>query len=224
MTLLEAIDAALDFVHNHPDEMTRPDVNNFEELGDDVYKLAMAANLVSALPQVPELRPELESQDPPLRPVQFISKLHLPGDWEWPATEGDLDSPPTIGSELPELPRATFLVSASPRWLHDMNVLRSLAMDAPVPTARKIDGQHSDDFRSIVWRGQSFSFTANQALVVRLLWQNYERCTPDVGDEALLNAIDPEAPPRKLTDVFRECAAWNTAIVAGETKGTHRLA
>jgi hypothetical protein len=131
MTLLEAIDAALDFVRNHPDEMTRPDVNTFEELGDDVYRLAMAANIVSALPQVPELRPELESQDPPLPSVQFVSKLHLPGDWDWPATEGDLDSAPAIGTDLPELPRATFLVSATPRWRRDMEVLRSLAMNPP---------------------------------------------------------------------------------------------
>jgi hypothetical protein len=83
--------------------------------------------------------------------------------------------------------------------------------------------KHGDDFRSVRWRGQSYSFTAKQAPAVKLLWQNYHQGTPDVGDETLLLAVDPEAPPANLRTLFRDHPAWGTMIVAGGSKGTHRL-
>lgn len=82
----------------------------------------------------------------------------------------------------------------------------------------------SDDHRSANWFGTTYSFTANQAPVVKLLIDHLERGTPDVADETLLNAVDPEAPPARLNAVFRNNPAWGTMIVSGATKGTHRLA
>ena len=59
---------------------------------------------------------------------------------------------------------------------------------------------------------------------MKLLIENWREGTPDVGDETLLLAIDPEAPPARLSTLFRNHDAWGTMIVSGGTKGTHRLA
>lgn len=83
---------------------------------------------------------------------------------------------------------------------------------------------HSVDFRSVLWFGTSYSFTANQAPVVRLLHEHWQAGTPDVGDETLLLSVDPEAPPPRLSNLFRGHPAWGTMILAGGSKGTHRLA
>jgi hypothetical protein len=82
----------------------------------------------------------------------------------------------------------------------------------------------SIDFRSVRWFGKEYTFTANQALVVKVLWQHWEAGTPDVGDETLLEAVDREAPPARLDVLFRKHPAWRVMVVPGETKGTHRLA
>lgn len=83
---------------------------------------------------------------------------------------------------------------------------------------------HSPDFRSVEWYGTQYHFTAAQAKVVQVLWSAWEAKAPDVGDETLLQAVDPDAPPQKLNTLFRESTAWNTMIVRGGTKGSHRLA
>jgi hypothetical protein len=85
------------------------------------------------------------------------------------------------------------------------------------------DVVHGDGFRSMHWFGTSYSFTVNQAPVVKLLYEHWEAGTPDVGDENLLLAVDPEAPPARLSTLFRDHPAWGEMIVSGGTKGTHRL-
>ena len=85
------------------------------------------------------------------------------------------------------------------------------------------DVAHSTDFRSMLWSGTHYSFTANQAPAVRLLHENWEAGTPDVGDETLLLAVDPKAPPARLDVLFRNHPAWGTLIVSGGTRGSHRL-
>ena len=81
---------------------------------------------------------------------------------------------------------------------------------------------HSEDFRSLRWFGRSYRFTANQAPVVRVLYDHFMRGVPDLSTETLLSAIDPEGPPERLDTVFRGSDAWGTIIVS-ESKGTRRL-
>jgi hypothetical protein len=86
------------------------------------------------------------------------------------------------------------------------------------------EARHSVDFRSVHWYGRDFIFTANQAIVVGLLWEALERGTPDVGDRYLLATSGSEA--ERVVDVFKSKGkkhpAWGTMIVA-KSKGTHRL-
>jgi hypothetical protein len=96
----------------------------------------------------------------------------------------------------------------------------------PVPVPWQLDRtagpRHSQDFRSINWFGQRYSFSAGQAAVVRLLWQAWTNDTPEMGQDALLEGSGSESA--KLSDVFKDHAAWGTLIVAGGSRGTYRLA
>jgi len=105
------------------------------------------------------------------------------------------------------------------------DVVRLLEADAAGETkAAEPTAAHSTDFRSVRWCGELYSFTASQAAVVRVLYANWKVGTPDVGDETLLAAVDPEAPPARLFTLFRSHPAWGTMIVQGGSKGTHRIA
>jgi hypothetical protein len=140
--LVRAVNTAVAYVKSHSDEMTRSQVEEFEALAADVYKLAVTENLLGALPQVPELRPELEMQDPKVPAVQFISKLNLPGDWCQPAEAVELLMPfHSVDSESPEVGETTFLVCATPRWLHDMQMLSVVAGTPKAPKAKDLDSQ-----------------------------------------------------------------------------------
>jgi hypothetical protein len=88
--------------------------------------------------------------------------------------------------------------------------------------------EHSPDYRSVVWAGEPYEFTPPQACVVKVLWDAWEKGTPSIGDVFLLESIDRQSPPPRLDHVFRNGKrtphpAWSTMIVAGQTKGTHRL-
>jgi hypothetical protein len=118
--------------------MTRAEVEEFHRLAEVVYALAFPAGLSGALPQVPELRPQLESNLPELTlpPVQFESKLNLPGDWNPEMPDDDDDAPlvpPRWQDDLPAVRNRVFLVCAPPRWFQDMNALRRLAKALDTP-------------------------------------------------------------------------------------------
>ena len=144
--LVKAIDEARAYVRARfpEDTMTEAEVAEFSEIAGRVYTLAHQRGLVHVLPQVAELRPEVESNAPPLPPVQFVSKLNLPGDWDWSrfddrAAIGYVDKDGTSHLDLPKAERQRiFVFFASPRWEHDVEILRGLAEQA-VPPPR---GEH----------------------------------------------------------------------------------
>jgi hypothetical protein len=98
------------------------------------------------------------------------------------------------------------------------------AMLAPVAPAAAPPGErtHSFDYRSVSWDGRTYRLTAMQAAVVRMLWEAWEAGAPDVGQATLMEAADSCGD--RLRDVFRRSAAWGELVIAGETKGTCRLA
>lgn len=123
--------------------------------------------------------------------------------------DGGLYQPPT------ERDKAAF-IGAAVGLRDSLQSLRKTLKPSPVCP-------HGKDFRSLRWNEQLFSFTAAQAAVVKMLYENWCNGTPDVGDETLLSAVDPEAPPARLNVLFRSHPAWKVIIVQGDTKGTHRL-
>jgi hypothetical protein len=82
---------------------------------------------------------------------------------------------------------------------------------------------YSDDFRSVSWFGTNYFFTPLQAAVVRVLWANWERKTPDISEHCALESADSAGT--RLRDVFDKGKhpAWGTMVVPGNTKGVWRL-
>jgi hypothetical protein len=86
----------------------------------------------------------------------------------------------------------------------------------------------SIDCRCVRWGlGEPFTFSKNQAAVVKLLHEHLLAGTPDVGGDTLLS--EAEISQNRLDTVFRDShgsshEAWGTMIVPGSSKGTYRLA
>lgn len=157
--LVRYIDAAIEFVRKHLDWMTRDEVAEFHRLAEEVYLAACRAGIADSIPKIPDLRPAIESNDPPLPPVQFESKLNLPGDWDIEPIRADDDPLPVAYQMNPNgtwfpIPNKwaqsgessgqkepVFLVCGSARWFHDMAVLRRRAEDvAPAGVPKEESG------------------------------------------------------------------------------------
>lgn len=89
--------------------------------------------------------------------------------------------------------------------------------------------RHSEDFASVYWYGESYTFTHYQAAVVQVLWKAWVQRTPDVRHDTLLFAAgsmrdeDNESDVRaKIKDIFRDHPAWGT-MIQSRVKGTYRL-
>ena len=83
------------------------------------------------------------------------------------------------------------------------------------------DFWHSADYRRVDWRGKRFRFTPMQSHVVRLLHEEFKRGGGELGDVWLLERSGSTG--KYLRDIFRRHCAWGTLIIAGESKGTHKL-
>ncbi len=96
----------------------------------------------------------------------------------------------------------------------------SIQTHSPRTMAQAIS--HSDDFRSVTYHGQEYTFTRNQAAAIRLLWQQEGG---ELGQDYILAEIESLAS--RLRDVFKQKngvhPAWGTLIVSGQKKGTFRL-
>ena len=85
--------------------------------------------------------------------------------------------------------------------------------------------RHSDDFRSVVWSGTSYTFSKAQAACVKVLWAARKAGTPELDGLTVVTQAD--VSQTRLIDVFRSKgkahAAWGTMIIQGHSKGANRL-
>lgn len=102
-------------------------------------------------------------------------------------------------------------------------IVEGFAPKPAEPAATRHDARHSPDFRSVSWFGESYSFTANQAACVKILWEAWENETPEVSGAHLLEAADVQDSTQRIDLVFRGNPAWGAMIVPGKTKGVYRL-
>jgi hypothetical protein len=100
-----------------------------------------------------------------------------------------------------------------------LNQLRGLLQSGPAGEDRRT-AAHSPDFRCINWYGTEYTFTPNQAAIVKILWEAWENGTPDVGQETLRAQAEVES---RIDRLFLGHAAWKNLIVPGKTRGTLRL-
>jgi hypothetical protein len=92
-------------------------------------------------------------------------------------------------------------------------------------TTPPADVSHSDDFRSVRWYGTDYVFTPTQAACVRVLWEAWERGTPVLGQDSILEHQDVGSAASRLYDVFQKGKhpAWGKMIVSPR-KGAFCLA
>lgn len=85
---------------------------------------------------------------------------------------------------------------------------------------------HSIDFASVQWFGTRYQFSETQRSIIAVLWNAWERGTPDVHGRTLLREADSYA--EDLRDVFRGNPAWDRFVrrssKCGGPAGCFRLA
>ena len=79
---------------------------------------------------------------------------------------------------------------------------------------------HSDDFRCVRWYGVEYTFSPQQAACVKLLYEHWERGTPEISADFLSETVECS----KIADLFRNHPAWGVMVIAGKRKGNLRLA
>jgi hypothetical protein len=97
--------------------------------------------------------------------------------------------------------------------------LKSLPKD--VPEKEDEDFIHSDDYRSIKWRGEDYTLTDRQAQTIEILHENYERGTPDISQAYILVKLDSNS--KRLGYFFKKSPLWGTLIIRSKQKGTYRI-
>jgi hypothetical protein len=95
-------------------------------------------------------------------------------------------------------------------------------VSATQPARPVADVCHANDFRSVRWYGTEYIFTPTQAACVRVLWDAWERGSPVVGQDLILETAGSTGA--RLRDVFDKGRhpAWETMIVSPR-KGAFRL-
>ncbi len=125
----------------------------------------------------------------------------------------------------PTGPRTDSGASAEPTSSQSTSVT-----DAPATTPRvttdpeQSDPQfsHTEDYRSLRFRGEAYTLTTRQAVIVELLHRAYLSGYADVPKAKLLGAV--EAETSEVRDSFRGSPLWKTLIRTGSRRGTYRLA
>jgi len=100
-------------------------------------------------------------------------------------------------------------------------VLSGRAEGAPEPAEPACRFTHSDDYRSINFNGVKYTLTYNQATIIKILHDAFQRGTPCIGGAQLLAAVESETS--RVQDSFKGSPLWQTLVVSGECRGTYRL-
>jgi hypothetical protein len=91
----------------------------------------------------------------------------------------------------------------------------------PQSDSRSSDARHSVDFRCVCLGCKEYTFSPTQARCVEIMWKASENGTPEMGQQAILEAA--ESRSTRLREVFKNSSAWGTLIVRGKKRGTYRL-
>ncbi len=140
---------------------------------------------------------------------------------------GELTGTTALECELKRLDTPVVVQSVLRKvWAEYPEDCAAMGLPRPDLAAEFSEAKHSTDYRSVLWHGTQYSFTAKQAACIKLLWEAWEQGTPDVGEATILEAADCDCV--RLSDLYgrgnNRHPAWGTIIQAGATKGTYRLA
>jgi hypothetical protein len=83
--------------------------------------------------------------------------------------------------------------------------------------------RHSEDFSSVYWYGEHYSFSRLQARCVKVLWEAWTNGTPELHQATILDEAGSLRDQQRLAVIFRPHSAWRRMIVPGSRKGTFKL-
>jgi hypothetical protein len=101
------------------------------------------------------------------------------------------------------------------------------AIDYPPITSQSLPHEdktvfsHTDDYRSIRFKGETHLLTRSQASMVRLLNIAYQSGYPEVTKDKLLSAV--EAETSEVRSFFKGSPLWGTLVVKASRKGIYHL-
>lgn len=91
----------------------------------------------------------------------------------------------------------------------------------PSPPGVVPEFKHSEDFRTINWKGCPYTLTPSQAQVIKVLYEGFKHGMPCIGKEIILENLDSRN--RRLQDTFRKSGLWMKLIIQCSKRGTYRL-
>jgi len=107
--------------------------------------------------------------------------------------------------------------------------VQSIAIELGVPLGEPTPGTtRSEDFSTVLWRGERFVFTATQARCVAALWPEWEKGGLGLREDTIGERVGSDARPFRLDKTFQSRdgvrhPAWDRMIVQ-VAKGVYALA
>ena len=87
---------------------------------------------------------------------------------------------------------------------------------------------HSDDFRSVQIRGDNYTLTESQSIVIKYLYEQFLRNTPEVTSSKIIDVVDEErgtfTSNKRLIDIFKTNKdAYKSLILKSSNKSLQRI-
>ena len=87
---------------------------------------------------------------------------------------------------------------------------------------------HSDDFRSVQIRGNNYTLTESQSIVIKYLYEQFLRNTPEVTSSKIIDVVDEErgtfTSNKRLIDIFKTNKdAYKSLILKSSNKSLQRI-
>lgn len=74
--------------------------------------------------------------------------------------------------------------------------------------------EHSEDYSSVIWHGQRYTFNSTQALCIKLLWIEWEKGGLGLREKTIGEKIESENDNYRLSHTFRNHKALGEMIYA----------
>jgi hypothetical protein len=81
--------------------------------------------------------------------------------------------------------------------------------------------QHSDNYRSVNYKGKEYALSPFQAAALQFLHERYISGLPNVSQHEILEEIGSKS--KHLKDLFKGSPLWKNLIIKGQRKDTFRL-
>ena len=105
--------------------------------------------------------------------------------------------------------------SASPMVLDKGYLLRA-QLQTEKGTDNKSEFVHSNEYRTVLWQGETFTFNKTQALCIHLLHSSFSNGIPWVSNGEISNLLTEHSIiDTRMSKIFQKHRAWNSLIIFG---------